>query len=189
MSIQIAIVQSEKDEKDLIEFLLQREALLAAPRLFRSDAFEPKVLGNEDAAEQIVFRKADMDLVHQFIKPIPDREVSGWKSPYSGLGLSLVASYLGLSIEWLRTSRVGPSGYCAGRFYFDYETPKSHDSTVALNRLFTAVVRYVKKTSPKKSDERYPSYVGADLVRMVDSGEATVIYPNGKIVQLVKNKL
>jgi hypothetical protein len=176
MSLQIEIVQSEKDERDLIDFLLQHEALFAVPRLFLSNAFEPKQLGEETSPEQAIFRHADIDLVRNSIRPVVGRS-----------GYSLILTTLGISIEWTRTTRSGTFGYHRGRFFLEYETPVSHDTVVALNGVMTALVRYIKKTSPKKSAERYPFYVGPDLARMVDRGEGSVVWGNGEVADLIAN--
>lgn len=176
MSLQIEIVQSEKDERDLVDFLLKIEPLCAVPRSFPTSGFDPKPLGEEVARRQTIFRAADIELVRRLIQPVDGRQ-----------GYSLVISSHGVTIEWTRSERSARGGYVSGRFFFKYESPECQETTAALNRVMTALVRYVRKTSPKKSNERYPFYVGPHLAAMVDRKKARVVWPSGEIVDLVAN--
>jgi hypothetical protein len=187
MSVQIEVAQSVKDEQELIAFLLQRERLLALPRNFPSHEFDPRPLGEHVAGLQIIFREQDVGLVRECVAKVPEGPLyPGDKNLYSG---SVVAAHHGASIEWHRSEHPGPSQYTRGRLYFKHETPKSPETTAALNRLFTAIVRYIKKNSPKRSAEKYPFYVGRDLAEMVERGEAQVVYgQKGTAVELVTNE-
>jgi hypothetical protein len=160
----------------MIDYLLERDSLLALPRLFESGKFEPLPLGQQVTAEQILFRQPDVELVRASVRPVVRDE-----------GHSLVLPSLGLTIEWTRTSRVGANGYEPGRLYFVYDSPASSEITRSLNRLMTAVVRYIRTSSPKRSVQRYPFYVGPDLSELVDHGEAKVMFANGNEIALEAN--
>ena len=51
----------------------------------------------------------------------------------------------------------------------------------------TAVVKYIRVSSLKKSVQRYPFYVGPDLSDLVDRGEAKIMFSNGNEIDLEAN--
>ena len=62
MSLQIRVVQSATDENKLVDFLLERDSLLALPHLFESGKFDPLRLGQQVAAQQMIFRQSDVEI-------------------------------------------------------------------------------------------------------------------------------
>lgn len=75
----------------------------------------------------------------------------------------------------------------AARFYFI----KSDSAPLnkELSRIVRSLFAYVKKTSPLRSTNRYPRFVGESLASKLRQGTAELLYPNGSQIDLVPNEV
>lgn len=181
-SRQIQIAHDKTDEKGLIAWLEAKADLRALPATSRNGDLRPTKLLGCEVARQVVFLAQDERRVVEAARP--SREDPD---------LVVVASSAGCGwyFEWSRTrsdasSNYSPMGVEGSRVYF----PKPYDgaaSSKELRRVFDALIRWIRTTSPSISTDRYPIYVGRSLSERVARGEARVVTPNGKDIVLVPN--
>ena len=178
MGSQIAIVQSAQDERDLVSFLGQRNPFLALPRVIPHSHPVPAELGTSTAEKQVFFLVEEMEMILAHIRPI-----GGQLGEYQ---VDRVRTS-GLVIEWNRTVWEHPGEAQPGRFYLQRPLSPVSDASRIMERTFHAIQAWTKRTSPMRSDERYPMYVGADLWTLIRNGRARIVHPNGSEVKLVEN--
>lgn len=167
MGTQIQIAQSSQDERVLTDVLLKKYSLLCVPWSFSSPAPKPEPLGQCEARQQVFFVEEFLQIVMKNIRPV-----------VGDPGRYLVHPRTGLCIEWDRTARKG-QGYLPGRYYFDGSDAVSDSAAALLKKVMSLITRTIKATYPLTSGNRFPIFVGPDLAKMIDSGEADLVYPDG----------
>ena len=177
MASQIAIAQAAEDERTLVE-QLERYSLLTLPRTFEELEPSPAKWGSSDAEKQVIFvPDAADDLVASV------REVEGTPNRYQ----IHRSAMRGLFLEWNRTTWPRAQEAEPGRFYYDRVSAPSDARIAKTDTAFRAIQRWIKASSPLRSERRHPTYVGARLAEMIRQGEVRLTYPNGTEVSLIEN--
>jgi hypothetical protein len=175
MRTQVQIAQTLEDEREMNQLLLSKYQLLCLPWLYTSPNPQAQRLGEYDARHQIILCDEFRQTVMENIRPV-----------IGDPGRYLVFPKDGLCIEWNRTSRKG-RGFIPGRYYFEATREGPESSSALLKKVMSLIVRTIRRTYPKKSGKRYPIYVAPDLAKMLDKGEAELVYPDGTMMPVVNN--
>ena len=194
MGRQIAIAQSVTDERELQAFLRRDGELFCLPRISTSSIPEPKLFGDSDAQEQIIFPAVLQEVVLKSWRRLEPRRWLG-ETEADALGYSSYTSQStrAASIEWIRTGRLGED-HVRGRFYLDTGEATHGTSHVSrrdmftVQRLFNRIVSRIRRTYPLRSSERHPTYIGPDLSEQIRSRKTRLIYAGGSLAAVLPNE-
>lgn len=175
MSRQIQIAQSEADETEVIELLSSKYDVLCFPRIMSAEELKagPQVLGSCTRNEQVLFLRAFATFVLDSTLPLMSQPSAFHVVPEDDV-----------CIEWTRSVRRKGNEFEAGRYYFATTRLNCPASARELGKLMTFLMSWIKETYPKASPGRIPIHVGPHLSRLLDSGRARLLYPNGTTVPL-----
>ena len=178
MGQQIQVAQSLKDEAAINEILVAKFDLLSLPWILESSEPVPKPPGGYDVETAILFGRQFERLILDHVGEVYERD-----------GSYRVDPLLGIFIEWTRTERLKRRGFVGGRYYLDTSSLKeaAHrpgriwtEAAAQIKSVMSFILRHIKRTYPKKSDERFPIYAGPDLVERINHKEAILYYANEK---------
>lgn len=180
MGSQVGIAHDDVDERAMIGWLATQGELRCWPAAIVGEIPPPLRLEDASGRRMVVFLQRDADAVLAGVyRPLGDPDDANIATPENH----------GISFEWSRGCRSPRGDYVlggaeGGRIWYQKEpSPRAEE----LRRLVARLLRWLHRTSPWISDERYPRYVGASLGERVSSGSARLIHPKGGEVPLVPN--
>jgi len=169
MGRQIQIAQSPEDEARINEILVAKYDVVSVPWWFDSRKITAKCPGEQDFYRLMLFgRRFARLMTDQIYKNVDGKEVFYRVDPC-----------IGIFVEWHRTEHVKRNGHVAGRYYLDSTSMNEagrrrgklwQEAVAHTKSVMSFILRHVQKTYPKKSDGRYPIFVGPDLVERIRSG-------------------
>jgi hypothetical protein len=182
MGQQIQTAFDRDDETRVAAWLFSRFDLAAAEYPLRAATLSPQSLETCRARRLIVFPQAAV--------PLLSRHVIATR--FAGEFVIESAIAHGATFEWSRITELRPGVFAAGggdggRFYFI----KSDSAPLnkELSRIVRSLFAYVKKTSPLRSTNRYPRFVGESLASKLRQRTTELLYPNGSPIDLVPNEV
>lgn len=176
MGSRIRFIQSLQDEADLIHLLDQKFELKCLPRQMESEDQSPQKPGTVSDINQVIFFDSWANEVQASVNPISNNENMFHVFPKDNLCL-----------EWSRSQQPVENQFTSGRFYFSPDAEVPELATKDLKRLFNFIKREIQHTYPMLHPNKQPIYVGPHLWKMVQNGEAQVVFKQDYPIPLEPN--
>jgi len=183
-SRQLGIAHDDSDDASMVAWLEKQGEFRCLPAIAESvSVTEPQRITQCAERRLIVFFREHSDIVVEgghLTEKNPRRIV------YAS------SDNDGLIFEWEKTAQCDRKIYTSGggqggRIYScDPDVP--NPATEKLRRFVLSLCRWIRRTHPWVSQDRYPIFVGSSLGARVQSGKATLVYPSGKRIQLTPNQ-
>nr|AUN37387.1 hypothetical protein [uncultured bacterium] len=170
MGKQFAIAQSEEDERTANEWLRSRADLLCLPRLTVEPAPRPRLLGEVNSPDQVIFPAA-------FAEAVLKNWVSCSTKEFDGTTRYLLSAFAPAAIEWSRTAHLPGGRVVDGRYFLD--TSPRRAGLGEVHRLMTSLSAWVRRTYPRRTADRPPTFIGPALEVELTRGARQLVYRNG----------
>jgi hypothetical protein len=189
MGRQVVFIQSEEDEADFIAWATMTHQLSCLPKIMKETPSQVLSLGQCEARSQKIFPSEYTEQALALVTKVAVAwRTEGAEGEPRGYHLNPVQGR-GLSIDWLRTPRIGSGEYVPrGRYYFQFD--RGHvERSKRVEKLANSFFRYVRTKYPMRvcQDYSYNRYVGPRLAQAVANGTSKIMWSNGTEVEIEPN--